>query len=172
MSGMITVWDLSHSGATTINGDNITTGTIEGRTFRSILDAAGGVGGEIEMCYLDNTSIAGGIRLDDQGAGTDSDRQYRMFLYTEESNGIAFALKLKSASGMSLEAEENIYIDAGTKVTIYGANITAATNGRFILNGGTVEIGGAVSFSGSVDFSGATVTGLPEADTTTEEETT
>lgn len=133
MSGMITVWDLSQSGATTINGDNITTGTIEGRTFRSILDASGGVGGEIEMCYLNNTTVAGGIRLDDQGAGTDSDRKYRMFLYTEEVEGVAFALKLKSASGMSLEAVDNIYMHAGTVFRLIAPEIRLT--GTVYING-------------------------------------
>ena len=61
-SGMVSFTDLSTSGWTTINGDNITTGTIEaidiygctieGSTFKSVLKANGTVGGEIEFCYL------------------------------------------------------------------------------------------------------------------------
>lgn len=131
--GVVTFTALSTSGTTTINGDNITTGTIEGRTLRSILDAYGNVGGEIEMCYLDNTAVAGGIRLDDEGAGTAEDRRYRMFLYTKDVEGIAFSLKLQSASGMSLEAMDNIYASAGTVFRVDAPVIRL--NGTVYING-------------------------------------
>lgn len=144
-SGMVTFSDLSTSGWTTINGDNITTGTIEaiditgctitGSTFRSILTAGGGVGGEIEMYYLNTYYLAGGIRLDDNGAGTTSERRYRMFIYTDYVAGVGFAMKLQSASGMSLQAEENIYMSAGTVLTLQ-------CNGSINLNGSHVYVNG------------------------------
>lgn len=131
-SGMVTFTDLSTSGWTTINGDNITTGTIEaidiygctieGSTFQSVLKANGSVGGEIEFCYLSTSYVAGGIRLDDQGAGTEYERTYRMFIYTNYVRGVGFAMKLQSASGISVEADENVYLYAGTRMTIQGSS--------------------------------------------------
>ena len=119
-SGMVTFSDLSTSGETTINGDNITTGTIEaidiygctieGSTFQSVLQANGTVGGEIQFCYLNTRYVAGGIRLDDQGAGTEYERTYRMFIYTNYVQGVGFAMKLQSASGISVEADENVHL--------------------------------------------------------------
>lgn len=132
-SGMVTFTDLETSGWTTINGDNITTGTIEaidiygcnieGSTFRSILDSAGGIGGEIEMCYLNTNYVAGGIRLDDQGAGTEYERQYRMFICTDTILGVPYCLKIHSANGMSIESDEIIAILAEGNITIRGPEI-------------------------------------------------
>lgn len=144
-SGMVTFSDLSTAGWTTINGSNITTGTIQaiditsctitGSTFRSILYADGGVGGELEMYYLNTNYLAGGIRLDDNGAGTASERAYRMFIYTDYVAGVGFAMKLQSASGMSLQAEENIYMSAGTVLTLQ-------CNGPINLNASHVYVNG------------------------------
>ena len=132
-SGMVTFTDLSTSGWTTINGDNITTGTIEaidiygcnieGSTFRSILQANSSIGGEIEMCYLSTSYVAGGIRLDDQGAGTEYERQYRMFIYTDTILGVPFCLKIHSANGMSIDSDEIIAILAEGNITIRGPEI-------------------------------------------------
>lgn len=141
--GVVTFTDLSGSGSTIINGDNISTGTISaididgclitGSIFQSVLSSSGQVGGEIEMCYIADTIVAGGIRLDDMGAGTPTERSHRMFIYTESAFGIDFALKLESASGMSLDAAENIAILAGTVVTIEAARINL--NGDLYING-------------------------------------
>lgn len=132
-TGMVTFSDLSTSGWTTINGDNITTGTIEaidiygcnieGSTFRSILQANSAIGGEIEMCYLNTNYVAGGIRLDDQGAGTEYERQYRMFIYTDTILGVPFCLKIHSANGMSIDSDEIIAILAEGNITIRGPEI-------------------------------------------------
>ena len=151
-SGMVTFSDLEGSGTTIINGDNIQTGTIsainisgciiEGSTFRSTLSYSGSIGGEIEFYYLSDYYLAGGIRLDDQGAGTQYENRYRMFVYTESVAGVNFALKLQAAGGISLEAGENVYIEAGTRLTIRG--YTAVTidgpsgvdiNGDLYING-------------------------------------
>lgn len=132
-SGMVTFTDLSTSGWTTINGDNITTGTIEaidiygcnieGSTFRSILRNNSAIGGEIEMCYLNTNYVAGGIRLDDQGAGTEYERKYRMFLYTDTILGVPFCMKIHSANGMSIDSDEIIAILAEGNITIRGPEI-------------------------------------------------
>ena len=148
-SGMVSFTDLSTSGWTTINGDNITTGTIEaidiygctieGSTFKSVLKANGTVGGEIEFCYLNTNYVAGGIRLDDQGAGTEYERTYRMFIYTNYVQGVGFAMKLQSASGISVEADENVFLYAGTRMTIRGDSGIYLT-GDVYVNGTLLQV--------------------------------
>ena len=148
-SGMVSFTDLSTSGWTTINGDNITTGTIEaidiygctieGSTFKSVLKANGTVGGEIEFCYLNTNYVAGGIRLDDQGAGTEYERAYRMFIYTNHVGGVGFAMKLQSASGISMEADENVFLYAGTRMTIRGDSGIYLT-GDVYVNGTLLQV--------------------------------
>lgn len=148
-SGMVSFTDLSTSGWTTINGDNITTGTIEaidiygctieGSTFKSVLEANGTVGGEIEFCYLNTNYVAGGIRLDDQGAGTEYERTYRMFIYTNYVRGVGFAMKLQSASGISMEADENVFLYAGTRMTIRGDSGIYLT-GDVYVNGTLLQV--------------------------------
>ena len=151
-SGMVSFTDLSTSGWTTINGDNITTGTIEaidiygctieGSTFKSVLKANGTVGGEIEFCYLNTNYVAGGIRLDDQGAGTEYERAYRMFIYTNYVQGVGFAMKLQSASGISMEADENVFLYAGTRMTIRGDSGIYLT-GDVYVNGTLLQASGS-----------------------------
>lgn len=124
-TGMVTYSGLS-GGTTTIDGACIKTGTIsainissctiEGCTFRSVMQGYGSYGGEIQFCYLDPSWVAGGIRLDDQGAGTDGEGRYRMFLYTNYIAGIGFAMKLQSAAGISVEASQMLYLAGGTKI--------------------------------------------------------
>lgn len=122
-TGMVTFADLEGSGSTTINGDNITTGTIsaidiEGCIFRSLLSRSGSVGGEIEMCYGSMSNVAGGIRLDDQGAGTEEESEYRMYIYTDTVNRTSFALKLDSAAGISLESVDIIALASGGDINL------------------------------------------------------
>lgn len=143
-TGMVTFADLEGSGTTVINGDNIQTGTIsaidiygciiEGSVFRSVLDYNGDYGGEIEFYYLSTRYLAGGIRLDDQGAGTQYENRYRMFVYTESVAGVAFAMKLQAAGGISIEAGEAVYVRAGEGVSI-NANSRIDLNGNLYING-------------------------------------
>lgn len=152
ITGMVTFADLSTSGRTTINGGNITTGiisaidissvtidgsSITGSTFETILTGYG-VGGEVKCYYLSNASdtyLAGGLRLDDEGGGGDA--QYRLFLYTNNVLGTAFALKLESAGSMSLESGGNIYINA-------------SSTGEISISAGTVNLIGTVRVNGTV----------------------
>ena len=138
ITGMVTFTDLSTSGRTTINGGNITTGiisaidissvtidgsSISGSTFETVLTAYG-VGGEIKCYYLSNVSdtyLAGGLRLDDQGGSGDS--TYRLFLYTRNALGVAFALKLESAGSMSLSSGNSLWMYAPSTVQITGSTI-------------------------------------------------
>lgn len=149
-TGMVTFADLEGSGTTIINGDNIQTGTIsaidiygciiEGSVFRSTLDYNGDSGGEIEFYYLSTRYLAGGIRLDDRGAGTQYENRYRMFVYTESVAGVNFAMKLQAAGGISIEAGENVYIEASTRLTMDGNIVT--------ISGGSVNIDGDVYING------------------------
>ncbi len=134
--------DLETEGATVINGSNITTGTIsamdlsacnvKGSTYTTLLAGDGTVGGEIKMCYIGYINTVGGIRLDDEGAGTADEGQYRMFIYTRRVGGVPFHMKLESGGSMSLEAYNSVYISGES------ANITASDiylNGNVYING-------------------------------------
>lgn len=153
-TGMVTFAGLSE-GTTTIDGACIKTGTIsavnissctiEGCTFRSVMQGYGSYGGEIQFCYLDPFWVAGGIRLDDQGAGTSSEARYRMFLYTNYIAGIGFAMKLQSAGGMSLTCQSDFYLNSGTSVQVQGPT--------------GIELYGPVRIQGSLTVNGAPVTG-------------
>ena len=129
-SGMVTFADLSSSGATTINGDNIVTGTISaitlqgneivggsitGATLRSVSSSDNGM--EIYYGAVSRNLLVGGIRFDDNGAGSSFEARYRMFIYTN-SGYMDWAMKLSSAGGMSLESDESIYIEAATTLTL------------------------------------------------------
>lgn len=153
-TGMVTFAGLSE-GTTTINGACIKTGTIsavnisgctiEGCTFRSVMQGYGSYGGEIQFCYLYSSWVAGGIRLDDQGAGTSSESRYRMFLYTNYVAGISFAMKLQSAGGMSLTCQSDFYLSSGAGVQVHGPT--------------GIELYGPVRIQGSLTVNGAPVTG-------------
>jgi len=140
-SGMVTYEGLS-GGTTTINGACIQTGaikaidiegcSIEGCTFRSVMQGYGSYGGEIQFCYLYDWMVAGGIRLDDQGAGTADEARYRMYLYTQNVMGVSFAMKLESAGGVSITSPRNVYIYGGSEVQIDAAVIKL--NGSVYIN--------------------------------------
>lgn len=147
-TGIVTFSDLSTAGSTTIDGGNITTGTISaialsgnsitggtisGSTIRMLLSTSGNVSGEFEFHYGNSYGNAyGGIRMDDQGAGTVTEKQHRLFIYTKNP----FALKLDSETRMSIEADWSIYIAAGKK-----ARINLDSDGTINLNG-TVKVNG------------------------------
>lgn len=151
-TGMVTYEGLS-GGTTTIDGACIKTGTIsavnisgcgiEGCTFRSVMQGYGSYGGEIQFCYLYNWMVAGGIRLDDQGAGTPDEARYRMYLYTNSIMGISFAMKLQSAGGLSIETPSVIYNQSGTK---------------FLADAPIVELRGDVRINGSLIVNGVPFT--------------
>lgn len=135
-SGYATFTSLQTVGATIINGANVSTGTISainiqgcnisGSTFSTTLTQTGGIGGQILFYYV--SSLAGGIRLDDQGAGTTAENRYRMFIYTYYANGQAFALRIQSAGNMAIQSNGNIYI-SGTYINLSG---TVTVNGQVI----------------------------------------
>ncbi len=139
ITGFVTFSSLSGSGTTTINGDNIVTGTIraidiEGCNFTTILKADGTISGRMNFCYLNENNLAGGMRLDNQGAGTSYEGKYRLYLYTAETAGQAFNLKIESAARLSMEAVGYMYISGDSTVAIESA--------RDLRLGGDVYING------------------------------
>ena len=158
MTGLVAFSDLENAGYTTINGANITTGTITGRSitaadisgsvFRTTLSRAGSVDGGVYMYYLNSNYLAGGLRLDDGGAGETNESRYRLFLYTNTVRGVPFALKLYSAGNASLESENAIYISAADYITLVlsgtdGTNrITVGATGQDVYLWGNVYING------------------------------
>ena len=143
LSGFVTFTSLEGSGTTMINGDNIKTGTISaidiegcnivGSVFQSVLDSYGGVGGEIKMCYLDESLVAGGMFLEDQGAGTSDESRYRMFIYTKKVLNTPFAMKLQSAAGLSASATTVLALVGGTRINLTAPEINI--NGTLNING-------------------------------------
>ena len=158
MTGLVAFSDLENAGYTTINGANITTGTITGRSitaadisgsvFRTTLSSAGSVDGGVYMYYLNSNYLAGGLRLDDGGAGEANESRYRLFLYTNTVSGVPFALKMYSAGNASLESENAIYISAADYITLVlsgtdGTNrITVGATGQDVYLWGNVYING------------------------------
>lgn len=169
-SGMVTFLDLAGNGTTVINGGNIKTGTIsaidisgctvEGSVFKTTLDGNGNVGGEIEFYYLNDSYLAGGIRMDNQGAGTSEETRYRIFLYTQSVGGVAFALKLQSAGGISMETSRNIYAEAATTLTLNAPVVRLNGGGQTVaqVSSGELSVNGNTYFSGNVYINGQLVT--------------
>ena len=129
-SGLVRFTDLSREGATVINGSNITTGSISaldlsGCRMKCLLKSDGTVSGYLGFYYdyISDLFLAGGIRLDDQGAGADDERKYRMFIYTNTALGKVFHIKIQSAGGVSIEALDNIYIESATTTTLHSKGI-------------------------------------------------
>ncbi len=129
-TGYVTFSSLESDGGTTINGGNITTGTIraitmegneiiggtiEGATLRSVSSSDNGL--EIYYGAVSSRLLVGGIKFDANGRGTADEAKYRMFIYTE-SGYADWAMKLRAAGGMSLESDANIYIEAATNLTM------------------------------------------------------
>ena len=156
-TGMVTFTDLETDGMTTINGGNISTGTIraidiEGCTFISILESNGRIGGEMQFWYRSGSTnyIAGGIRLDDQGAGSTYENQYRMFVYTYSAAGRSFALKLQAAGGISMESNANIYLEAYDDIVLDGNYLSFRTGDASIaISGENISLTGNVSVNGT-----------------------
>ena len=101
--GMVTFDHLSQSGRTTINGGNITTGTISGVTLRSM------AGQDSGFQVYNSWQLVGGIRYDSNGSGGPYEARDRMFIYTQPG----WAMKLQGGTGISIEAPQLIYMAAG-----------------------------------------------------------
>ena len=111
ITGFVTFADLAGKGTTVINGANIKTGTIsaitlEGCTFRSILENYGVAPGGLQFCYGANKTVCAGIRLERQG----SYQNGRMLIYTTFADSTAFELELRAIGALSLRGGIRIFV--------------------------------------------------------------
>lgn len=157
LNGLVSFSDLRKSGKTIINGENITTGSIKsihiegcdinGSVFRTLLRSDGTYSGEIDFLYgdsFDTTNIVASIRMDDKGAASASENKYRLIIETGGA-WINPAIKLKSVAGISLSADENIYIWATQKATLRGT-VSAQIEAHDIYLVGNVYINGKLTY--------------------------
>lgn len=135
ITGMVTFASLSGSGTSTINGDNIKTGTISainingctitGSTLNAVMDTHGYMNGDVRMYYsaVVDYFLAGGIKLElgDAAAGN---ARARMLVYTNSLIGVPVALKMRAYGGASVESQTaNVYIGAATLAEIQAPDI-------------------------------------------------
>lgn len=102
LTGFVTFSSLSSAGQTTINGGNVTAGTITGATLRSIVQGQKQVwirNGGVDIMNGAGT-LMGGLYYDDTGAGTLEENRYRVFLHSRAG----VALKIESGGNMSIES--------------------------------------------------------------------
>ena len=135
LSGVITAEDLSGSGTTVINGDNILTGTIQGINFVAKGDI---VNDSISNSFVVNHPL--GYQVGKIGytwvLESDYTRSPKLYLMTEEywdgNETYRPALKLKGAGGVSIETETGnnpVYIAAlGAYITLDAAAIHIRDN--------------------------------------------
>ena len=147
-------------GVTQISGSNIKTGsisaididgsTITGSTFQTVMNYGGTNTGAVEMYYLSEAYLAGVLRLDDEGEGT-NDARYRMFLKTYTVQGVDFGLKLEGAGGVSMESMgSSVYIAAADYIRIMLNENAGADAAIHIGNTGqAVKLYGGISMEGT-----------------------
>lgn len=141
VTGMVTFRDLSTSGATTINGSNITTGTVSGNRIS---------GGTIEGSLL-------------QTYAGDSSRGVRIAKESMQLNNTAFFydtnFNIQCKEGINIGAMQNIYLMAGLNSNgtqngygeVVVPNATLRTQRLEVVNNATIY--GNLSTSGSVSAS-------------------
>lgn len=164
IQGVVTFEDLANNSQTVINGAYIKTGIVEASNFvtHTVAETTY-THGELLMYYKESDRspdsdvlLAGGIRMDDEGFGTDTSSRFRLWIYTNEFEFSDFrvSLKLSSAYRASLEAQNQIYIycakdsKEGTPGTVtIGAEKSSDTSishvnilaGMLSINGGTYD---------------------------------
>ena len=122
LNGLVTFSNLQTSGQTVINGDNITTGTIDSRdVILRLTDSTTGDGGHIY--FKDGDTLGATLYYDNTGSGTIYEAQNRVMLTTE---GLT-AIKMISGGGMSLQSNYGMYL-----YSIY--NMQLFTGGTMYLN--------------------------------------
>ena len=115
ISGFVTFSDLSTSGRTTINGGNITSGTIRGiEIISSVNDNTNRVSmvGDGNY-YYSPTKLAGKIAFDSNGEGTEWSARDRFLIQSLNQ----YVLKLLSTGDMSLTSYDVIYFEANKMQT-------------------------------------------------------
>ena len=133
MNGAVTFNDLSGSGSSVINGDNITTGTISGRDVTlNLTNSSSGSGGHI---YFKNGGTLGAsLYYDNQGAGTIYEAANRVYLTTEGTT----SFKVITGGGISMQSNAGLYLYAINDIQLFTAGtmrLTTASNSTAYLNG-------------------------------------
>jgi hypothetical protein len=164
-TGVVTFKDLSTSGRTTINGGNITTGTIRAIDISGVYISASNISGTninggtvtgatlrcvsgqdtgLEIYYGSTAAryLVGGIRFDSKGAGTSTEARSRMFIYTQSTSYADWAMKLVSAGGMSLTSGELIYIEANWDLYLHADDYIHMKAKKILIEGADVKING------------------------------
>lgn len=111
VGGVVSFTDLSTGGSTTINGDNITTGAINGRNI--YLNRTDDV--DPSAIYFEHGgSPYAMFRLDNNGAGTEVESTSRLYLQTMDTNT---SIKIESSAGTSIVANR-IYEQGKRYITL------------------------------------------------------
>lgn len=135
ISGFVTFSDLSNSGETEINGDNITTGTIRGVNFIALGSAELGMEyNSFRVIDLDKDAMIGGIGYqyfeDDVTSGY-TDHGDKLWIRTVEFRNYPTiyhpSIKIESAGGVSIESVDGhgvfIYDGSGTEWMFKGGSL-------------------------------------------------
>lgn len=149
ISGYVTFSDLYSSGSTIINGDNITTGTIRGRTIISTetdSEARVTMYGD-GLRFYSPIMQAGKICYDSDGEGTEESATDRFLI--ESWNG--YALKLLSSGDMSISAKNysglnDIFIEANTTKIDNYTNTTYLSSYTFSTASGEIYMDYAFNY--------------------------
>ena len=142
LTGVVFTSNLT-DGVTTISGDNITTGTINGADIR-LNKVSGGLGGSELWFEDDNNNPYGYLRLDNSGAGTAVETQDRVVLETLPGTSI----KIASGSGASMTAQQ-IFEKGNNYVTLESGGYYGQSGGTYSWVRGEVNIGNANTYNQS-----------------------
>lgn len=140
---------LSKTGEIDVNGENVK-GSLEGvKLRRSVfvmeLEQEDDEGGEIVI--LRGGGTAGGIRLDDEGAGTAGEGKYRLLL-TTASEDTPIDIVLRSGGNLRHYARKGVYLNGRLTVNLTSEeimNLVGAHGVRIKATDGAVDLGGNVT---------------------------
>ena len=142
LSGLVRFTDLSGSGQTTINGDNIVSGTITGTTFRSLYDDE--IAGSFECYFTDRYegyyNILSGRIYSYYNTDPSGNKIPALYISASENKYVDCALKLLSSAGTSIESGGTVYIESGG-----GHGITLVADGD---GTGNINLNGNVYING------------------------
>ena len=151
ITGFVTFSDLSTSGFTTINGGNITSGTIRG--IKIVSTATDTTRAEMEgdgLRFYSPSKQAGKISFDSNGEGTESSAKDR-FLIQSLNN---YVLKLLSTGDMSITSYDVIYFEANRLQTNCNLDLTGKQ-----LNCGNIYCSDNITCTTVTTTSGITASG-------------
>ena len=129
LNGYVTFTSLSEEGETSINGGNITSGTIRGiEIISSINDNTN----RVKMVgdghyYYSPTTLAGKIAFDSNGEGTEWSAKDRFLIQSLDG----YVLKLLSTGDMSITSYDTIFFEANNIQTNCSLTLGGILNGTF-----------------------------------------